>query len=312
MKGIVIKSTGSWYKVKGEDGEIYDCRIKGKFRIKGIRTTNPLAVGDRIHFHIQEGNDIPVIDKIEPRQNYIVRKSVNLSKEAHILAANIDQALLFVTLAYPETTLSFIDRFLITAEAYKIPTTLVFNKVDLYDEEQLLDLDAYKMMYNALGYDSIVCSAKEGIGLEALHSKLKDKTTLVAGHSGVGKSTLINSIEPTVQIKTNEISDIHLQGKHTTTFAEMHELNIGGNIIDTPGIRGFGLVYFNKEEIRDLFLEFKPLAEDCKFSNCMHIKEPKCAVKDAVENDELFATRYENYLQFINDLEEEEINPSYR
>lgn len=311
MKGIVVKSTGSWYRVKGEDNKFYDCKIKGKFRIKGIKTTNPLAVGDYIQFHFAENSEIPVIDKIEPRRNYIIRKSVNLSKEAHILAANIDQLLLFVTLAYPETTLSFIDRVLITAEAYKIPCTLVFNKVDLYDEDLLLDLEAYQMMYKALGYESIVCSATENIGLEDLHTKLQDKTSLVSGHSGVGKSTLINTLDSSIDIRTDEISDIHLQGRHTTTFAEMHELQTGGSIIDTPGIRGFGLVYFSKEEIRDLFQEFKTYADDCKFSNCMHIKEPKCRVKEAVENNELFETRYANYLQFIQNLEEDELN-NYR
>ncbi|MCT4663851.1 MAG: ribosome small subunit-dependent GTPase A [Flavobacteriales bacterium] len=305
MKGLVIKSTGSWYKVLDNKGKLYDCKIKGKFRIQGIRTTNPVAVGDEVEILQNDNQDIPLIHKIYPRRNYIIRKSVNLSKEAHILASNIDRAILIVTLAYPETSLSFIDRFLITAEAYYIPVTIVFNKYDLYDEELELDLEAYRMMYEAIGYDTLVCSAEEKFGLEPLIEILKDKTTLLSGHSGVGKSTLVNAIEPTLDLRTDEISDIHLQGKHTTTFAEMHPLSFGGNIIDTPGIRGFGLVYMDVEEIKGLFPEFQSYSKECKFHNCQHLHEPKCAVKAAVEKGELFSTRYENYLQFVNDIQEE-------
>lgn len=311
MKGKVIKSTGSWFIVRAENKELLQCKIKGKFRIQGIKTTNPVAVGDEVEVEQTQKTDYPVITKIYPRRNYIIRKSVNLSKEAHILASNIDQAMLFVTLAYPETSLSFIDRFLITAEAYKIPCILIFNKIDLYDDEILEDLAAYQMMYEALSIKCLSTSASEAIGLEDVKLLLKDKTTMISGHSGVGKSTLINALDPALDIRTDEISEIHLQGKHTTTFAELHELDFGASIIDTPGVRGFGLVYFEKEELRYLFPEFTPYAEGCKFSNCMHINEPKCAVKQAVEEGELFETRYENYLQFVEDVEENQ-KMSYR
>ncbi|MGB0883522.1 MAG: ribosome small subunit-dependent GTPase A [Flavobacteriales bacterium] len=311
MRGKVIKSTGSWFIVRVENNAILQCKIKGKFRMQGIKTTNPIAVGDEVEVEQTQKTDDPVITKIYPRQNYIIRKSVNLSKEAHILASNIDQAMLFVTLAFPETSLSFIDRFLITAEAYKIPCVLIFNKIDLYDEETLEDLEAYQMMYEALSVPCLSTSASCGDGLEEVKARLKDKTTMISGHSGVGKSTLINALDPALDIKTDEISEIHLQGKHTTTFAELHELYFGASIIDTPGVRGFGLVYFEKEELRHLFPEFSSYAEACKFSNCMHINEPKCAVKQAVETGELFETRYENYLQFVEDVEENQ-KSSYR
>lgn len=311
MKGQVIKSTGSWYHVKTNDGEIHACKIKGKFRLKGIRTTNPVAVGDIVQLKKTENSEYPVITKIEERKNYIIRKSVNLSKEAHILATNIDQAILFVTLAYPTTSLSFIDRFLISAEAYHIPCVIIFNKVDLYDEDMLEDLEAYKMMYEALGYTCLEASATENIGLKEIETCLKGKTSMISGHSGVGKSTLINALDENLDITTSEISDVHLQGRHTTTFAEMHDLHFGASIIDTPGVRGFGLVYFTKEELKGLFKEFTPYSEQCKYNNCVHINEPKCAVKNAIEEGELFETRYENYLQFVKDIEEEELS-NYR
>ncbi len=307
MEGLVIKSTGSWYRVKDASGTVYDCRIKGKFRIKGIKTTNPLAVGDRVEFMLGDEQNHSVIHKILPRRNYIIRKSVNLSKQAHIIAANVDQAILFVTLAYPATTTGFIDRFLVSAEAYKIPCTIVFNKVDLYDEDMLLDLEAFKLLYESLGYNCIVCSAIEEEGLDPIKELLKEKISLVAGHSGVGKSTLINSLDPDIDIATNEISDVHLQGKHTTTFAEMHDLCFGGSIIDTPGIRGFGLVYIEKQEIQGLFREFRAYAKNCKFNNCIHIKEPHCAVKEALEEDLIFQSRYENYISMMEDQEEESV-----
>ncbi len=307
MEGLVIKSTGSWYKVKDTSGTVYECRIKGKFRIKGIKTTNPLAVGDQVEFTVGDKQNPSVIHKILPRNNYIIRKSVNLSKQAHIIAANIDQAILFVTLAYPSTTTGFIDRFLVSAEAYQVPCTIVFNKVDLYDEEMLLDLEAFKMLYESLGYDCVICSALEGKGLDPIIDLLKDKISLVSGHSGVGKSTLINSLDPDIDIVTDEISDIHLQGKHTTTFAEMHDLCFGGSIIDTPGIRGFGLVYIEKEEIQGLFPEFRAYAKNCKFNNCIHINEPHCAVKEALDEDLIFHSRYENYVSMMEDQEEESV-----
>lgn len=306
MKGIVIKSTGSWYHVKTTNGEIFPCKIKGKFRLKGIRTTNPVSVGDHVELLFSSKTDYPVITKIEERKNYIVRKSVNLSKEAHILAANIDQAILFVTLAYPTTTLSFIDRFLISAQAYHIPCVIIFNKIDLYNEDMLEDMEAYKMMYESLGYTCLEASATENIGLQDIESCLKNKVSMISGHSGVGKSTLINALDETLDITTSEISDVHLQGKHTTTFAEMHDLSFGASIIDTPGVRGFGLVYFSKEELKGLFPEFVSYSKECKFNNCIHINEPKCAVKNAVESGELFETRYENYLQFVKDIEEQQ------
>ena len=307
MKGVVLKSTGSWYQVRSfESGELFNCRIKGKFRVAGIKSTNPIAVGDVVHFHLedhQEGQGI--ISAIQDRKNYIVRKSVNLSKQVHIIASNMDQALLVTTLAQPMTSTGFMDRFLSTAEAYSIPTTIVFNKIDLYEEEEMMELEYREAVYSAIGYKVLKTSAMQGIGLEKLKEELKDKTTLLSGHSGVGKSTLVNAVEPNLDLRTGTVSLSHRKGQHTTTFAEMHPLRMGGDVIDTPGIKGFGMVNMKKEEISHFFPEIFALSEQCRFHNCMHLNEPECAVKSALEENKIAPTRYESYLNQLNDYDEQ-------
>ena len=307
MKGVVLKSTGSWYQVRSfESGELFNCRIKGKFRVAGIKSTNPIAVGDVVHFHLedqQEGQGI--ISAIQDRKNYIVRKSVNLSKQVHIIASNMDQALLVTTLAQPMTSTGFMDRFLSTAEAYSIPTIIVFNKIDLYDEEEMMELEYREAVYSAIGYKVLKTSAMQGIGLEKLKEELKDKTTLLSGHSGVGKSTLVNAVEPNLDLRTGTVSLSHRKGQHTTTFAEMHPLRMGGDVIDTPGIKGFGMVNMKKEEISHFFPEIFALSEQCRFHNCMHLNEPECAVKSALEENKIAPTRYESYLNQLNDYDEQ-------
>jgi len=307
MKGVVLKSTGSWYQVRSfESGELFNCRIKGKFRVAGIKSTNPIAVGDVVHFHLedhQEGQGI--ISAIQDRKNYIVRKSVNLSKQVHIIASNMDQALLVTTLAQPMTSTGFMDRFLSTAEAYSIPTIIVFNKIDLYDEEEMMELEYREAVYSSIGYKVLKTSAMQGIGLEKLKVELKDKTTLLSGHSGVGKSTLVNAVEPNLDLRTGTVSLSHRKGQHTTTFAEMHPLRMGGDVIDTPGIKGFGMVNMKKEEISHFFPEIFALSEQCRFHNCMHLNEPECAVKSALEENKIAPTRYESYLNQLNDYDEQ-------
>ena len=307
MKGVVLKSTGSWYQVRSfESGELFNCRIKGKFRVAGIKSTNPIAVGDVVHFHLedhQEGQGI--ISAIQDRKNYIVRKSVNLSKQVHIIASNMDQALLVTTLAQPMTSTGFMDRFLSTAEAYSIPTIIVFNKIDLYGEEEMMELEYREAVYSAIGYKVLKTSAMQGIGLEKLKEELKDKTTLLSGHSGVGKSTLVNAVEPNLDLRTGTVSLSHRKGQHTTTFAEMHPLRMGGDVIDTPGIKGFGMVNMKKEEISHFFPEIFALSEQCRFHNCMHLNEPQCAVKSALEENKIAPTRYESYLNQLNDYDEQ-------
>lgn len=308
MRGVVIKSTGSWYHVREIDsGVLFDCRIKGKFRITGIKSTNPLAVGDVVVFELEDGYEHQgVISGIEDRRNYIIRKSVNLSKRIQIIASNMDQALLVTTLAQPATSTGFMDRFLTTAEAYNIPTIIVFNKLDVYGEEELAELAYRKAVYGAIGYTILETSATESIGLEELKKVLKDKNTLLSGHSGVGKSTLINAVEPSLDIRTGEVStSSHHKGQHTTTFAEMHPLQIGGDIIDTPGIKGFGLVNLEKEEISHFFPEIFALSKGCKYHNCLHVNEPLCAVKNAIESNNIAPTRYESYINQLNDYDEE-------
>lgn len=304
MKGIVVKSTGSWYNVKLENGEVVEARIQGKFRIKGIRSTNPVAVGDVVTIK-QDENINNVIIEIADRKNYIVRKSINLSKHSHIIAANIDQAILIVTISQPKTTTGFIDRFLISAEAYHIPTILVFNKIDIYNKEELEELKTLMDIYTKIGYQCIAVSALNNENLEAIKDVLKNKTSVVSGHSGVGKSTLLNTIEPTLDLKTSTISEMHEQGKHTTTFAEMFDLSFGGYIIDTPGVKAFGLIDFDKADLSHYFLEMRAILDHCQYSNCQHINEPKCAVKDAVAKNEIADFRYNNYLSMYNDDEEE-------
>lgn len=300
MKGIVIKSTGSWYHLLTEDGTTFQARIRGKFRIANIKHTNPIAVGDEVDFEIDK-DDIAVITNIQERKNYIIRKSVNLSKKTHIIASNIDVAFLVVTLSNPKTSFGFIDRFLITSEAYHIPVVILFNKMDAYTEEQLKDLELYKSIYNSIGYESIDISAETGLNLDLVRDRMKGNVSLVAGHSGVGKSTLLNTLNPNLNLKTHVVSDFNSKGQHTTTFAQMYEWPFGGFIIDTPGIKEFGLVHIDKSELQGYFPEILELKSDCKFDNCIHLNEPKCAVRNAVENGEIAISRYENYLTFLEE-----------
>lgn len=300
MRGLVRKSTGSWYQVLGDDGQEYNCRIKGKFRTKGIKTTNPVAVGDWVKFEKEPDQDSAVIYELEPRKNYIIRKSVNLSKQTQIIGANLDQALLVVTLASPPTSLGFIDRFLVTAEAYDVPAVLVFNKLDLFSEEGLEVLQAYKQIYQDLGYLCFEVSAREGTNIDLLKEILTNKVTLVSGHSGVGKSTLINSLVPDVVLKTGDISDWSDKGKHTTTFAEMIDLPFGGKLIDTPGIRELGIVDIEKQELSHFFPEMRAFMNKCRFHNCRHINEPGCVVLDAVNTGDIESSRYDSYLSIYN------------
>jgi len=307
MKGIVYKSTGSWYSVKAEDGTFYNCRIKGKFRIQGIKSTNPVAVGDHVIFDIEKTeNETPqgVIKKIEERSNYIIRKSVNLSKQTHIIASNIDIAFLLITINNPQTFTTFIDRFLVTAEAYNIKAVLLFNKIDTYSKEELAEVKFLAELYRNIGYECIGISAKKEKNIDKVIALMQQKVSMFSGHSGVGKSTLINAIEPSLNLKTKEISEQHKQGRHTTTFAEMFDLSIGAQIIDTPGIKGFGVVDIEKEELGNYFPEFFEAKINCKFNNCLHIEEPKCAVKEGLENGEIAWSRYKSYLQIMKGEEE--------
>lgn len=306
MKGLVYKSTGSWYSVKAENGIFYDCRIKGKFRLGGIKSTNPVAVGDHVDFEIEKKGDetVGVISNIDERNNYIIRKSVNLSKQTHIIAANIDVAFLLVTLNNPPTFTTFIDRFLVTAEAYHIKAVLLFNKIDTYNEDELLEIKLLAALYRKVGYECIGISAITGKNIDKVKALMKDKVTMFSGHSGVGKSTLVNSLEPGLRLKTSKISEQHLQGQHTTTFAEMFDLSFGGQIIDTPGIKGFGVVEIDKEELGDYFPEFFELKKNCKFNNCLHLEEPHCAIKEALENEEIAWSRYKSYMQILDGEEE--------
>lgn len=306
MTGVVYKSTGSWYVVKTDDGALWECRIKGKFRIKGIKSTNPVAVGDIVDFELDDSSDktTGTIYDIHDRKNYIVRKSVNLSHQMHIIAANIDRVFLLVTINNPPTTTSFIDRFLVTAEAYGIEAVLVFSKTDTYDDDMRDEQLYLQYVYSQIGYKCLKVSAKENKGLDELKDLMKDNVSMFSGHSGVGKSTLINALEPSLDLKTKEISEQHQQGQHTTTFAEMFDLSFGAQIIDTPGIRGFGIVDMEKEEISDYFPEFFKLKNNCKFNNCLHKDEPHCAVKNALEKDEIAWSRYRSYLQILDGEDE--------
>lgn len=298
MTGVVTKSTGSKYLVKANN-KIFECVLVGKIRLEGRKTTNPVAVGDMVDIE-QDENEEAAITKIYPRKNYIIRKSINLSKQAQILASNLDQAILIATLVSPRTSLGFIDRFLITAEAYNIPAKLIFNKSDLLNEELLNIQKEIIALYTNVGYECFEVSSYDKTQIEKLKPLFKDKTTLITGHSGVGKSTFINALEPSLNLKTGEISSVHLKGMHTTTFAELHSLSFGGNIIDTPGIKELGLVEMKKEEIGHYFPEIRARMNDCKFNNCLHINEPKCAVIAAVEANEISEERYHSYLGILN------------
>lgn len=302
--GLVFKSTGSWYKVRSTAGQFLNCKITGKLREASIRSTNPVSVGDIVGFE-REDDGVGVIKLIHPRRNYIIRKSTNLSHESHIVAANIDRAYIIVTVKSPKTHLAFIDRFLVSAQAYRIPVTLVFNKIDLCQGKDLETLDFWQDMYTQLGYDTIRVSAKDNINIDELRTKLSRRTSLVSGNSGVGKSTLINTIDPTLDLKTSHVSKSHDKGTHTTTFAEMFELEQGGYIIDTPGLKGFGLLDMENWEISHYFPEMFALLEKCEFYNCTHTHEPGCEVKKALEEYHLFPSRYENYLAMLDDNQKE-------
>ncbi len=308
-KGIVVKSTGSWYTVKTDNGTLIESRIKGNIRLKGIRSTNPIAVGDIVELiELKEDNSknsetVGFITKIQPRKNYIIRKSPNLSKESHIIAANIDQAFVIVTINYPETTTTFIDRFLVSAEAYRIPCHLIFNKIDLYNQEELKLMTSLIEVYNNAGYTCLQLSVKENLGFTELESMIKNKTNVFSGHSGVGKSSIINVLHPKGNLKTGNISEAHFSGKHTTTFSEMIELEIGGYIIDTPGIKGFGVLDMKKEEISHYFPEIFKNLERCQYYNCSHTHEPNCAVKKSVEEGKIAQSRYFSYIGLLEDEE---------
>ena len=301
MTGIVYKSTGSWYTVKSTEGDFMECRIKGKFRMKGIKSTNPIAVGDVVDYDLDENSDVTTgtITTIHDRKNYIVRKSVNLSHQMHIIASNLDYVFLLITINNPPTTTNFIDRFLVTAEAYGIETILVFNKIDTYDDAMLDEQLYMQYIYQQIGYKCLRVSSTEGKGIEELKELMKGKVTMFSGHSGVGKSTLVNAMEPSLHLKTKVISEQSKQGQHTTTFAEMYDLSFGARIIDTPGIKGFGIVDMEPTEISGYFPEFFKLKDQCKFNNCLHKDEPKCAVKEALEKDEISYSRYNSYLKIL-------------
>ena len=305
MKGLVIRNTGSWYTVQTDDGQLLDCKVKGNFRLRGIRSTNPVAVGDRVC--VSEGN---FITEIEDRRNYIIRKSINLSKQSHIIAANVDQALLVVTVNRPQTNTTFIDRFLASAEAYRVPVVLIFNKSDLLDDDEKHYQQMLIHLYETVGYECRAISAETGDGIDALLPMLQGKITLLSGNSGVGKSTIINRLVPGVNLRTAEISDAHQMGQHTTTFSEMIPLSEGW-LIDTPGIKGFGTFDMEPEELTSYFKEIFRFSKDCRFSNCTHTHEPGCAVLQALENHYIAQSRYQSYLSMLNDKDENKYREAY-
>ncbi len=310
-KGLVIKTTGSWHTVQDSNNKTLPCKIKGKLRTRGIRSTNPLAVGDNVMFYRLEKESTGIICEILDRKNYIIRKASKLSRETHVLAANLDQSFLMISLILPRTTLRFIDRFLATSEAYEIPAVLIFNKTDLYDEKLTSEMEQLIRMYGSIGYESVKSSAVEKRGVEELKTRMKNKINLIAGNSGVGKSSLINAMDPSLDLKTRPVSESHKTGRHTTTFSEMFKLSSGGYIIDTPGIKGFGIIDMDKEEIFHFFPDIFALSKDCQYYNCMHINEPNCAVKKAVEENKLSLSRYESYLSLFYDDSGKYRTPGY-
>lgn len=310
MRGLVIKNTGSWYLVKTDEGNCVECKVKGNFRLKGIRSTSPVAVGDYVDI-ICNAEGTALISEIEERKNYIIRKASNLSKQSHILAANLDQCMLIVTLNYPETSTIFIDRFLASAEAYRIPVKIIFNKIDLYDENELRYLDGLINLYTTIGYSCFKISATTGEGIQQIKDELKGRVTLFSGHSGVGKSTLINVLLPDVDAKTGKISDYHKKGMHTTTFSEMFSVEGDGYIIDTPGIKGFGTFDMEEEEVGHYFPEIFKFSADCRYGNCTHRHEPDCAVRKAVEEHFISESRYTSYLNMLEDKEEGKYRAAY-
>ena len=303
MIGTVYKSTGSWYSVKTDEGKFYQCKIKGKLRLENFKSTNPVAVGDRVNFSLEHNDEenIGIIQNILERNNYIVRKSVNLSKQSHILASNIDLLVMVITIKDPITTTSFIDRFLVNAEAYSIETLLVFNKYDIYNKEEQNKIDNLVEIYSNIGYKCLLTSTINNFNISKLKEEVTKKTIMFGGHSGVGKTSLINAIDSSLELKVGDISSQHLQGKHTTTYAELFDLDNNTKLIDTPGIKGFGLINFKKEEISDFFPEFLREKNKCKFSNCLHLNEPNCQIKEMVKKNIISESRYENYIQILND-----------
>ncbi|MDO9339179.1 MAG: ribosome small subunit-dependent GTPase A [Bacteroidales bacterium] len=298
-KGVVLKSTGSRYRVLFGEGIILECSIKGKLRIKELRTTNPIAVGDNVLFEIDKKNNTGIITEVLDRRNYILRKASNLSKHSQIIAANVDQVFLMITIILPETAVEFIDRFLITAEAYRVPAKIIINKTDLYGEDDLAKMEYLESMYSKIGYECIRLSLHDMTNLETLKLLMKDKISLISGNSGVGKTTLLNSFNPALNLKTAEISYYHKQGKHITTFPEMHQMPFGGFVIDTPGIRGFGVVDMERNEIYHFFREIFRVSKECRFNNCLHLDEPGCAVRSAVEKGGIDFLRYRSYLNIM-------------
>lgn len=300
LTGFVIKSTGSWYKVKSSDNKTYDCRIKGKFRLDELRSTNPIAVGDKVDFFIDDAST-GVIQTIHNRTNYIIRKSANLSKQSHIIAANVDQAFLVVTICSPITHFSFVDRFLVSAEAYKIPISIIFNKIDLYSAENLKELSEWETIYTKIGYKCIRCSATTKENIDHIQSLMANKINVFVGNSGVGKSSIINEIDSSLSLRVGSVSKLHEKGTHTTTYAEMFEIETGGYIVDTPGIKAFGLLDMDKDELYHFFPEIFNVSDKCKFHNCTHIHEPDCAVLKALDKGDISESRYKSYLSMIND-----------